>query len=191
MVPDPLLAALLLAGAVALLIGLVLVPVLRTGVPPMPSSRAEKAALMTLLPRQHDGLIVDLGVGWGGLLADALRRCPEARGLGVDISPLPLMVARLRFARQPRARLMRVEAGRFLVRNPFTGQGPVVLLLFLGPAMMTRLAPDLRAALPPGSLVLCNAFALPGWTPETRLELGDGLTTRRIYRYRVPGNASA
>ncbi len=47
--------------------------------------------------------VLDLGTGDGRLLALVLERLPEARGVGLDDSPLMLAAARERFAGEPRA----------------------------------------------------------------------------------------
>ena len=71
----------------------------RTGVPPMSSSAAEAAAVIALL--QHAGLperpvIYDLGSGWGSLVVALALAFPHAEIRGVELSPLPYLVSRLR-----------------------------------------------------------------------------------------------
>ena len=49
---------------------------------------------------------------------------------------------------------------------------------------MQRIA-DGQAGLTPGSTLISNTFRVPGWTPDTVLELDD-LYRTRVYCYTVP-----
>lgn len=89
-------AALLIVAAGALSI---LVVQGLTGVPPMSSSAAEAADVVKLL--RSAGLpdkpvIYELGSGWGSLVVALARAFPDAEVRGVEMSPLPYWVARLR-----------------------------------------------------------------------------------------------
>lgn len=70
-----------------------------TGVPPMSSNPAEAADVVALL--RQTGLppravIYDLGSGWGSLAIALAHAFPDAQVRGIEISPLPYWVSRLR-----------------------------------------------------------------------------------------------
>jgi hypothetical protein len=103
-----------LLSAVALLVvlaacGSLLVFQWLTGVPPMSSSAAEHADVVALL--RHAGVskdvIYELGAGWGSLAIALARAFPEAQIRGIELSPLPYWVSRLRTRRIPNIHLRR------------------------------------------------------------------------------------
>lgn len=70
-----------------------------TGVPPMSSSPAEAADVVALLRRAglpRGAVIYDLGSGWGSLVVALAHAFPDAQIRGIEISPLPYWISRLR-----------------------------------------------------------------------------------------------
>jgi hypothetical protein len=70
-----------------------------TGVPPMSATSAEAADVVALLKQaglSDQASIYDLGCGWGSLVIALARAFPNARIHGIELSPLPYWVARLR-----------------------------------------------------------------------------------------------
>ena len=166
-----------------------LVYTLITGISPVPSSPRATRALLALaeagLPAaREDLLIVDLGAGFGTLMAAFAKRFPEARVLGIELSPLPWLVCRLRLLLRPRPKVT-LRRGDFH-RMPL-GEATLVLC-YLYPGGMTKLRPKLEAELRAGSLVVSHAFAMPGWTPERVMRVTDPYATP-VYLYRVPARS--
>jgi len=178
-------------GAVALLtmalIGAVLVVVytVRLGVPPWPSCGQTRRALLAALPEHVHGDILELGCGWGGLALDLAARYPERRVVGVELSPVPWAIARLR-GLAGRAGNLEIRRAN-LHRADLSRAGLIVC--YLNRNAMTRLAARLRAEAPSGCLIVSNTFGLGDWTPEARLPTGD-LFGGVVLVYRVPGPAS-
>ena len=174
---ELLVLALVLGG-----LGSVAVYSLITGIGPMPSSARAHRVILGLLPQGLEGRVVELGAGFGGLtfsLADAL---PRARVEAIELSPLPFLVLRLRQLLRPRANLLPVRADFRAL--PLDDARLVVCYLY--PGAMRLLAPKLRAELPAGSMVISNAFALPGWEPARSVPIGD-LFAGRVHLYLAPG----
>jgi SAM-dependent methyltransferase len=73
------------------------------------AAEGERMLLGMLAPGA--GRILDLGTGDGRVIAAATERCPDARCLGVDRSPLMLAKARERFAGEPRVELLEHDLG--------------------------------------------------------------------------------
>jgi cyclopropane fatty-acyl-phospholipid synthase-like methyltransferase len=70
-----------------------------TGVPPMSSSSAKAADVVALLKQAGlagEAIIYGLGCGWGSLAIALARSFPYAQVRGVEMSPFPHCVARLR-----------------------------------------------------------------------------------------------
>ncbi len=171
-----LLLALLLAGMLSIVFH-----TLRTGISPMPTSGKVRRQLLSLLPADLEGTVLELGSGWGTLAFALADRCPRARVVAFELSPLPYAFSRLRQRLAPRANLQLLREDFF--RAPFSGASVVVCYLF--PGAMTRLAPKLSGELPPGTRILSHTFALRGWKPLRTLVVDD-LYRTPIYLYEVP-----
>jgi len=73
--------------------------ILLTGVPSLSSSKAEVddvIALLRLVKLPEHAVIVDLGSGWGTLVVGLARAFPGASVQGLEMSPFPFLVSRLR-----------------------------------------------------------------------------------------------
>lgn len=176
-------AAVVLA-LLALLLGGVLSIVfytLRTGISPMPTLGKVRRQLLPLLPPELEGTVLELGAGWGTLAFALADRCPRARVVAFELSPLPFAFCwlRQRLAPRPNLELRRQD----FFRASFTGASVVVCYLF--PGGMTRLGPKLLAELSPGARVLSHTFALRGWKPLRTLVVDD-LYRTPIYLYELP-----
>lgn len=173
-------------AVVGLAIGSVLFYTLRTGVPPMPSAPACRAAMLDALPEGFAGTVYELGSGWGHLAFAAARRFPSARIVGYELSPLPWLFSRLRQAVARRPNLA-------LHRGDFFG-APIgdadAVLCYLCPRPMRNLRRKLERELVPGALVICNTFAVPDW-PGQRIDVGRDLESVLVYRVpeRMPNSA--
>lgn len=161
-------------AAIALILG----GTLWTGVPPMPTSPAVRSRMFAMIEDLDPSVIYELGAGWGGLAQALARQFPGARVIAIEVSPLPWAVCRLR-------------ASLFGPKNLDVWFGDVrraelekadLAVCFLCPPAMAKLAPVLADRLRPGTHVLSNTFALPGWTPvhETRV---DDLHRSAVYLY--------
>jgi hypothetical protein len=59
------------------------------------------------------------------------------------------------------------------------------VVCYLHPAAMRKLQAKLEAESPAGTPVVCNTFAMAGWTPEKVTKLND-LYHTQIYLYLTP-----
>lgn len=173
--------AILLTGLAAT--GLIIVLyVLRTGVPPIPTSAGTRAAILRLLPAELRGTVYDLGSGWGGLARLLATRYPGNQVVGIELSPAPWLFARAlaRLLTRPNLRYRRAD----LLDEPLEDAGAVVF--YLMPGMLRRLAPKLAAELRPGTVVISYCFALDGWEPDSVIVDAESGPSP-IYRYVAPG----
>ncbi len=171
-----LLVAVLLAGVASIVLH-----TLRTGISPMPTAPKVRRQLLSLVPPELEGTVLELGSGWGTLAFALADRCPRAQVVAYERSPLPYAFSRLRQRLAPRSNLRLVRGDFF--QASFAGASLVVCYLF--PGAMTRLAPKLLAELPPGARIVSSTFALRGWTPLRTLVVDD-LYRTPVYLYEVP-----
>lgn len=153
---------------------------IRTGVPPMPTSPGTRAVMLRLLPPQVDGVIYDLGSGWGGLALAIAKRYPRNPVVGIELSPVPWLFARARLAiwRQPNLTYRRAD----LLNERLYDAGAI--LCYLMPRVMQKLAPKLDDELRPGTVVVAYSFAVNHWRPDTvAVEAESGPAP--VYRYIV------
>jgi len=170
-----LLLALLLVGMLS-----IVVYTLRTGISPMPTLGRVRRQLFSFVEPELEGTILELGAGWGTLAFALADRCPRAKVVAYELSPLPWAFCWLRQRLAPRSNLELRRQDFF--RASFTGASLVVCYLF--PGAMSRLAPKLLAELAPRTRVLSHTFALRGWTPVHTLRVDD-LYRTPIYLYEV------
>jgi len=149
-----LLLALLLAIVLALCLSLLLFQAV-TGVPPLSATRAEAANVVALLreaglPAQ--AVVYDLGSGWGSLIVALAQAFPQMRIVGIEWSPLPCWIARLRTRGMPNVRVLRGDFYDCDVREA------QAVTCYLMRKPMPRLARFLDSALADDTPVVALAF---------------------------------
>ncbi|MEK6289822.1 MAG: methyltransferase [Paraburkholderia tropica] len=126
-----------------------------TGVPTLSSRRSEVDDIVALLKHaklpQH-ALIVDLGSGWGALVAALARAFPEATVQGVEVSLFPYLVSRLR---THHLRNVSLKWGNFFRSDPGNADA---IVCYLMPGVMAKLGDFLDEALKPGTVIVTNTF---------------------------------
>ena len=153
---------------------------LRTGISPMPSSKKAVDAMITLIPPDFEGVAVELGSGWGTVGVAMADRFPKAKFIGYELSPLPWLSSWIRTKVTSRHNLS-------FKRVNFTStdlSGAQLVICYLYPGGMARLAGQLERELQSQTTVVSNTFRIPGWTPIRTIELKD-LYRTPIYQYRV------
>lgn len=176
---DPLAAFSVLAVMLAAIASVVIV-YLRTGVAPHPTARAVRRRMLQSAPDDVNGPVYDLGSGWGGLAFALAHRYPDCTVIGVELSPLPWAVSRLRLLLQPTPNL-HLRYGEFY--NVPLGDAALVVC-FLEPEAMPRLQRKLMAELPPSAWVVSAFFRMPNWQPQREERVADRHATT-IYHYRI------
>ncbi len=171
-----LLTGVLIAGA------LVVTYTLRLGAPPWPTTPRAARVLLSTLPDSMDGDILELGCGWGGLALALAARYPHRRVLGVELSPVPWSVARMRVLA---GRVGNLEVRRTDLHRVDLSHAGLIVCYLQGSAM-ARLAERAVREAPPGCWLVSNTFALPGLTPVARHPVGDVFGTT-ILVYRIHG----
>mgnify|MGYP001970358404 FL=1 len=155
-------AALILAfGTIAV----VAVWTVATGCPPAPTSPQVRRAMLAILPPHlpgsNRGRIYELGSGWGGLSRALADRFPGRPVVGIELSPLPFLVAWARNMFAPKQNLT-LQFGSFL--NADISDAALVVC-YLSPDVLVKLRLKMERELASDALVLSNTFGIPEWKP--------------------------
>ncbi len=128
-----------------------------------------------------DDFVIDLGSGDGRTVIAAARR--GARALGVEYNPD--MVA---YSQREAVRAGVAGRARFVQGDMYEADVSEadVLALFLLPENLRKLSPTFLA-LRPGTRIVANTFAIPGWVPEKTVHRDDPCTSWcTVLLYLVP-----
>ena len=158
----------------------ILVGVVRTGISPMPSSRRAVQQVLQFVVPPRPGPIYELGAAWGSLAIPLARAFPERRIIAYELSTIPwlFLLLRVRVSGLTNIEVVR----RDFFRDDLSKAAVVVCYLYT--KSMVRLSTKLRSELTPGTVVVSNTFALPGWVAEQTAQLTD-LYRTKIYRFIV------
>lgn len=151
----------------------------RTGITPMPSSRAAKRIILDDAVVAGEGSIIDLGSGWGGLAIAFAKRYPDHRVIGYELSFFPWLFSLLvkRFHGLNNLTFYRHD---FMLADLSQA---ALLLCYLYPGGMSDLKEKLDKECHEVVLLVSNNFALPGARAEKELRLRNFSKTP-IYFYR-------
>lgn len=132
-----------------------------------------------LVPESSAPTIVELGCGWGGMMAHLRRLFPSSLITGYEVSPLPFLVSWVRGCLLGHATVLR----RDFFKEPLSGYQLIVC--YLSPWHMKKLRPKLLAECKPGTIMISNAFPLPDLVPVASEEVFVLGTKIGIFAYRL------
>ena len=148
-----------------------------TRVPLFLSGKRALARLEPWLPRKPFSMI-DLGAGTGRVLRFVARRRSNAALSGVEVAPLPFVVAWLRSLWSG----YRVSFDNFWNCDL---SGYDVVFAYLSPAPMEQLWDKAAKEMRTGSLFISNSFAVPGVPPTSVVRYGKSRGAL-LYIWRMP-----
>jgi hypothetical protein len=152
---------------------------MKNGISPMPTTNKTKEALYSLLPYLDEGIVYELGSGWGSLLISLAKFYPNCSVVGYETSPIPYYVSTFIVWA---IRLNNIDLHKkdfFAI--PLSEASIVVCYLY--PGAMSKLKLKFEKELRPGTLIISNTFAIPGWTPAAIAESKD-LYRTKVYLYK-------
>jgi SAM-dependent methyltransferase len=152
-------------------------------VPYVPTPAAVVNAMLETARVTADDVVFDLGSGDGRIVI-AAAACYGARGVGVEIDPELVRLAR------DNARDSGVDDRvTFVERDLFEMDlhEATVVTLYLLPIINYRLQPRLLQQLRPGARVVSHAFDMADWTPDLEFQIDDRWVFFWIVPARVEG----
>lgn len=156
------------------LISLILaIDTFRLGITPMPTSN--KAGKI-LIESVGNGLVYELGSGFGSL---SIALSKNNRVFSFEKALIPWLTSLFLKALSKRENLSIYKKDIFQVDL----SNADIVICYLYPKAMQKLAPKFEQELKNGALVLSNSFHLPGKKPEKVIEVNDWMRSR-IYCYR-------
>jgi 16S rRNA A1518/A1519 N6-dimethyltransferase RsmA/KsgA/DIM1 with predicted DNA glycosylase/AP lyase activity len=151
---------------------------LYTGISPMPSSSmAQKIIAASIDPQGN--IIYELGSGWGGLAFTIAATLPESRVFAFELSYLPWLYSsvKLKLKRNKNTHFLRKDFFKYPISQAD------IIVCYLYPKAMEKLRIKFERELKPGTLIISNTFAIPGWKPIRVISLNNLWKTQiLIYR---------
>ncbi|KJE34413.1 hypothetical protein UF64_15170 [Thalassospira sp. HJ] len=163
---------------VGIILALIAVYAIRLRAVPMPTSPKAAEEIIAYIPNDTK-MVSDFGSGWGDLALAIARARPDVKVTGIELSPIPYAISRMRavLAAKPNLDFIRADF-RTLDRNP----GDVVVC-FLDPRVMSDVGDVLAERMTSGGIVISRAFAIPGWQAFGEVPMKTG--SDRLYLYRI------
>lgn len=137
----------------------------KTGVPTFPTMPAMQEKIIALLkddmaarPAIRPYTIIDLGSGSGQMTQRIARAIPEAKVIGIEISPFPWLRSAIT------QRLVGPRNVNYQRRDfwPYDSSKADALITYTWEGIANRVGTKLRQELKPSSLILANTFQLGG-----------------------------
>jgi hypothetical protein len=152
----------------------------RYGISPMPSSVKAKDKILTVIPQTLAGNIFELGAGWGLLAFPLARQFPHCSVYAYEVSFIPWCVAKFiqYFIKSDNLLILRQDFFHVSFKEAS------LIVCYLYPGAMQKLKVKFEKELAPGTFIVSNTFAIPGWTPDHIYKLDD-LYQTSIYIYKV------
>lgn len=145
--------------------------------PYVPTVQRDVERMLRLANIQANETVLDLGAGDGRFVVTAAKRF-RAKAIGYEISLLPYLFGKIWIAFTPGIHAAMVYKDFFHVNL----RPADVVVCFLTPGAMAKLAPKFRQELRPGTRIVSYAFALPGWSPVTKDKPQANIMAAYLYR---------
>lgn len=157
---------------------------LKNGITPMPTSPKVKDKLNSLTLPLQQGVIYELGSGWGGLAFTLARKYPSHTVVAIESSTVPYLFCRLR-------RYLFPQANLHFIRQNFHGislSDAALIVCYLYPMAMEKLKLKFDRELGEGVFIISNTFAIRGYSPFAEVYVDDLYhTCIYIYKIRLSG----
>lgn len=162
-------------------------PALLTRVPYYPTPKAAYGLILAELPTDRPFRFLDVGCGFGDLLHFLARNRQNGTFVGIELGPLPCLVARLK------ARRSGMRNIEIFCRDMWGHQVSEYdyVYTFLSPAAMDRIWEKVSREMPPTSTFISNSFPAPTKASEELLVRDARASTLYIYRIAEHAKASA
>ena len=146
------------------------------GAPWVPTRKREVDRFLKLAEIKPGDLVYDLGSGDGRLVIAAAEKC-QAKAIGLEISPFPYFLSKLKIF------LRKTKNCQIKYKNLFKENlSPAdVVFIFLLPRPYARLKKKLEQELKPGAKVITECWPIQGWQFLKRDKPDDQSMTLYLY----------
>lgn len=162
----------------ALLLALVFWGTVKGDVPLFLSSTAVTETLKSIVDQENAARFIDLGAGVGSVAIPLAQYRPDMQVEAWERAPIPWAITAMRC--RPLTNIS-VHRQSFWACDLSVYD---VVFAFLSPAPMPQLGEKVLREMHAGSLLVSSSFPIPGWEPETTLQLEDSMKTI-LYCYRI------
>lgn len=160
----------------------ILISIFRTGVPTLASARKAQMQIGDYLQKNNVKIIYELGSGKGDFVFRLAEKNPQAKIVGFEISPAPLLFAKLRRLFHPARKRVAFRLTDF---HKVDFSEIDALAFYLMPGPNKKVEPKLEKELKKGAIVASVSFSMPGWEPNQVLK-ADNHSKTRSYIYHMP-----
>lgn len=130
--------------------------------PPLGTKRRDIKRLVKLARITEQDTVYDLGCGDGRLLLAVAKASTSQKIIGLELSPLHIILSRMRILLSGQQKRVAVQARNFYNQDLSRAD---VILCFLTPKAMEELEPKFKQELKPGTRVVSYVFPLPNIEP--------------------------
>jgi len=163
--------------SIVLLLALVFWGTVKGDVPLFLSSSAVADAVATLVEQENANVFADLGAGVGSVAVPLAQR-QAIKIHAWECAPLPWLITASRCRKLPNACVKRASLWECNLA------GYDVVFAFLSPAVMVKLGEKVGSEMRPGRLFISSSFPIPGWEPESIVQIDERRSTK-LFCYRV------
>ena len=173
-----LILSLLIAATGAVMFILFMLSFVLGGAPFVPTPSKVLQRMIELADIKPGEKVYDLGCGDGRLVIEASRKY-QARAVGIEISPLAYVLARLR------AFLSGADVTLILCNfMDYSISDADVVFCYLLEGHMKKLQ-DKFKTLKKDCRIVCHQFEIPGWEPRVRLNVEGKSYVATVFKYQV------
>lgn len=154
----------------------------KAGIIPAPTWQKTRSHMLSLLPINPDGEILELGCGWGSTLLALSKKYPKHTIVGYEITTLPFIISKLRIWLSNRKNILIYQSD--FMDTSFENAGAV--FCYLSHKHMERLETKFFNELKDSAVVVSHSFPLPNVPPATTEIIKEGFWYSTIYLYGQP-----
>ncbi len=151
------------------------------GAPFVPSSRKSIDKMLELAGLQTGDVIFDLGCG-DGRIVFAAAKCGAAKSIGIEISPLVYIIAKVRnlFSGNKHTE---IRFGNIFSQTDYNEAN--VIFAFLMPHLMQKVFAEIWPQLAPGARIISSSFFSKDITPDLIIPRDKGQNKIAVYIKKV------
>ncbi len=164
----------------------ILISLLRTGVPTIASAKAAQKQVAEYLNKRGARLIYELGSGKGDFVFSLAKNMPKAKVVGLELSPVPFLVAKIRWFFSPNKERITFLLTDFNKVDLTDADG---VAFYLMPGTLKKIKPKLQRELKKGSIVASISFSMSSWRPNSTLK-APNFSKTQSFIYEMPALAS-